>query len=68
MIKAAGLDNATYKAIISSADGRISHELNLVANNGQLNAAVDIAEMPQGIYVLRLLSAANAKSIRFTKQ
>lgn len=68
MIKANGLDNATYKAIISSADGRISRELNLVANNGQLNAAVDIADMPQGIYVLRLLSAANAKSIRFTKQ
>lgn len=68
MIKATGLEGVYYNAVISSAEGRISRELNLVTGNGQLNAVVDIADMPQGIYVLRLFNAGIAKSVRFIKQ
>lgn len=68
MIKANGLNTDGCTAVIYSADGNITRQLELTTNNGQLNTTVDIADMPAGVYVLRVIAAAATKAIRFTKQ
>jgi hypothetical protein len=68
VLKANGLSEPSYRTIISSADGSISRELELVTNNGQLNATVSIADIPTGIYVVRFLTPTAIRTVRFTKQ
>ena len=68
MVKADGLNTDGCTAVIYSTNGNITRQLELTTNNGQLNTTIDVVDIPAGVYVLRIVTAAATKTIRFTKQ
>ncbi|HRG89233.1 MAG TPA: T9SS type A sorting domain-containing protein, partial [Chitinophagales bacterium] len=68
MVKADGLNTDGCTAVIYSTNGNITRQLELTTNNGQLNTTIDVVDIPAGVYVLRIVTAAATKTIRFIKQ
>ena len=57
---------ATLRAEVFDASGRILRTLDLTPAGGQFSTLIDLQDVPQGIYVLRLTDGANWGSVRLS--
>lgn len=57
---------ATLRAEVFDASGRILRTLDLAPAGGQFSTLIDLQDVPQGVYVLRLTDGANWGSVRLS--
>lgn len=57
---------ATLRAEVFDAAGRIVRTLDFVPNGGEFSASIDLQDVPQGIYLLRLTDGASWGSVRLS--